>query len=38
MTLSEYCMLLHECKGYMSNIGIEPEGRRPEGECQYYDV
>ena len=30
--------LLHECKGYTSNIGIEPEGRRPEGECQYYDV
>jgi len=19
----------------MSNIGIEPEGHRPEGECQY---
>ena len=28
------CMyILHECKVYASNIGIEPDG-----ECQYHDV
>ena len=36
--LAAISSLLHECKGYTLNIGIEPEGHRPEGECQYYDV
>jgi len=36
--LAAISSLLHECKGYTLNIGIEPKDRRPEGECQYYDV
>ena len=28
-----YDLLLHECKGYLSNIGIEPEGHGPRASA-----